>query len=170
MLRRPCTLVGCLLYKRATETFTSILACLKSLSVINAFTEGKSASRSDLDGSCYTYANKFSTLSRRVRRSSMEEGGLRSLFQTSLICFSNSLSLSCFLSFLSKEVIFSYKAQNSETQRLKLNFLLKVEVHRLAFGFNGFFFFFFFKLLSGKLGLYVFYGLKQVCIESETGC
>ena len=53
----------------------------------------------------------------------------------------------------------------------------------LAFGFNGFFFFFgnwageawafklllllFFNFLSGKLGWYVFYGLKQVCIETS---
>ena len=36
----------------------------------------------------------------------MEEGGLRSLFPSSLSCFSNSLSLSCFSSPLSNEVIF----------------------------------------------------------------
>ena len=141
-----------------TETFTSISACLKSLLVINAFTEGKSASRIDLEGSCSTYANKFSTLSRRVRRSSVDEGGLRSLFPDSLIRFSNSLSLSCFSSFLSKEVIFSYEAQNSETRRLKLNFLLKVEAHRLASGFDSFFFFLAIGLV--KLGLSTFFAFK----------
>ena len=70
-----------------TETFTSISACLKSLLLIRAFTKGKSAPRTDLDGVCSTYANKFSTSSRRVRRSSTEEGGLRSLFLASLSCF-----------------------------------------------------------------------------------
>ena len=74
-----------------TETFTSILAYLKSLLLIRAFTEGKSAPRTDLDGTFSMYVNKFSTSSRRVRRSSMEEGGLRSLFPASLSCFSNSL-------------------------------------------------------------------------------
>ena len=52
----------------------------QNLSVISAFIEGKSAPCIDLDGACSTFANKFSTLSRRVRRSSMDEGGLRSLF------------------------------------------------------------------------------------------
>ena len=42
-----------------TKTFTSISACRKSLLVINAFTEGKSASHIDLDGSCSTYAKNF---------------------------------------------------------------------------------------------------------------
>ena len=42
-----------------TETFISILACRKSLLMISAFIEGKSASCIDLDGSCSTYANNF---------------------------------------------------------------------------------------------------------------
>ena len=68
----------------ATNTFTSISACLKSSIVTNAFTEGKSASCIDLDGAWSTFANKFLTLSIRGRRSSMEEWGLRRLFPSSL--------------------------------------------------------------------------------------
>uniref|UniRef100_A0A2N9IXA3 K+ potassium transporter integral membrane domain-containing protein n=1 Tax=Fagus sylvatica TaxID=28930 RepID=A0A2N9IXA3_FAGSY len=51
-------------------------ACLKSSRAINAFIKGKSVLCIDLDGACCTFANKFSTLSRRVRRSSMEGGRL----------------------------------------------------------------------------------------------
>uniref|UniRef100_A0A7N2KXJ5 ABC1 atypical kinase-like domain-containing protein n=1 Tax=Quercus lobata TaxID=97700 RepID=A0A7N2KXJ5_QUELO len=103
-----------------TETFTSISACRKSLLVISAFIEGKSASRVDLDGSYSTYANKFSTLSRRVRRSSMEEGGLRSVFPTSLISFSNSLS---------KAVIFSSSLESQNTDMEKF---CEVEEHLMC--------------------------------------
>ena len=89
-----------------TETFTSISACCKSLLVISAFTEGKRASHIDLDGSCSIYANKFSTLSRRVRRSSMEEGQLRSIFPAALISFPNSLS---------KAIIYSLDLESQNT-------------------------------------------------------
>ncbi|KAK7851052.1 hypothetical protein CFP56_043115 [Quercus suber] len=105
-----------------TETFISISTCCKSLLVISSFIEGKSASRIDLDGSCSTYANKFSTLSTRVRRSSMEEGALRSVFPAFLISFSNSLS---------KAVIFS---SNLESQNTNMENFYKAEEHLMCTG------------------------------------
>ena len=118
-----------------TETFTSISACLKSLLLIRAFTEGKSASHIDLDGTCSTYANKFSTSSRKVRRSSMEEGGLRSLFPTSLSWFSSSLWKEVFF-------IFYFFSSNLGAQNIE------IESWNWC---SDFFFFFFFVWGPGLL-------------------